>query len=228
MDDMRELIGAYVLDALDEGERTAFEAYLADHPEMQAEVDELRVGATLLAEQRGVTPPPSMRAAVLETVGSVKQVAVERPPVVVTPGRRRRWLALAGAVALVVVLVVGVTALRSDEISDVYAAPDAVELDLAADEFGATFTYSFELQQGVFASTELPGVSADETYQLWLIDDAGPMPAGLFRPDDGDAEVLVSGELTRATLLGLTIEPAGGSAAPTGDILIAEPLDASA
>ena len=49
------------------------------------------------------------------------------------------------------------------------------------------------------------------------------MSAGVFRPDsDGGALVLLDGEVRPGLVLGLTIEPAGGSEAPTGDILIAQ------
>ena len=44
-----DLKDAYVLGALPQEEHTAFEGYLAAHPERQAEVDELDAFANLLA-----------------------------------------------------------------------------------------------------------------------------------------------------------------------------------
>jgi anti-sigma-K factor RskA len=69
----------------------------------------------------------------------------------------------------------------------------------------------------------LSSVSEGQTYQLWLIGDEGPVSAGVFQPDSGGgAVVLLDGDVRPGLVLGLTIEPAGGSEAPTGDILIAQ------
>ena len=66
-------------------------------------------------------------------------------------------------------------------------------------------------------------MSESETYQLWLIGDEGPKSAGVFQPDsDGGALVLLDGDVRPGLVLGLTIEPAGGSIAPTGEILVAQ------
>jgi len=67
-------------------------------------------------------------------------------------------------------------------------------------------------------AADLPDLPADQTYQLWLIDDAGPVSAGLFRPDPrGAATVSITTDrpLSHYQLVGVTIEPAGGSLQPT-------------
>jgi anti-sigma-K factor RskA len=72
----------------------------------------------------------------------------------------------------------------------------------------------------------LEAVGDQQTYELWLIPAGGePQPAGLFVPSGtGAVEVLVEGPIEPGVTLGLTIEPAGGSSQPTGDILFAEGL----
>ena len=65
----------------------------------------------------------------------------------------------------------------------------------------------------------LPDPGAGNAYELWLIDEAGPQPMRLL---DGAS----AGEVRRSLAVtgtpqawGVTIEPSGGSPAPTGEIL---------
>ena len=89
-------------------------------------------------------------------------------------------------------------------------------MTLSADELEATFTYLLGKGLGVFESTNLPELSRDEVYELWLIDDTGSEPAGLFTPgDDGSSTALVE-SVRVGLILGLTVEPVGGSPQPTG------------
>ena len=69
-------------------------------------------------------------------------------------------------------------------------------------------------------STDLPAIGTNEIYEIWLIGESGPVPSGLFAPDDdGKAQVLVEG-VAPGQLIGVTVEPAGGSPQPTGEILL--------
>jgi hypothetical protein len=66
----------------------------------------------------------------------------------------------------------------------------------------------------------VPILSASETYQLWLVDDEGATSAGLFRPDaKGVVEFRVDGVDPTGFTVGITKEPAAGSATPTAPIL---------
>lgn len=107
---------------------------------------------------------------------------------------------------------------RMDAMRDVMAAPDAAIATLDGD-LGFQFSYSVLMDQAVLVSDQVPGVAENEIYEFWLIDTSGPEPAGLFRPSDGAITLLVDGGLAGAQLVGVTIEPEGGSDAPTGDIL---------
>jgi anti-sigma-K factor RskA len=58
----------------------------------------------------------------------------------------------------------------------------------------------------------------DRTYQLWAIDGGAPQSIGLMEPaDDGSATVTVPFDADASSQLAITIEPAGGSPAPTTD-----------
>lgn len=102
-----DLKDAYALGALPEDERADFEAYLAAHPERQAEVEDLAGLAGMLAfappEQE---PSPELRTRLMEVVES--EASVPRiPRRETTTGRHAgfRNLALAAAAVLLVGLV---------------------------------------------------------------------------------------------------------------------------
>jgi len=62
----------------------------------------------------------------------------------------------------------------------------------------------------------------DRSYQLWLIDGQTPRDAGVFRSRGATAEIVpVQGDPSRATAAAITIEPAGGSRAPTAPPILA-------
>lgn len=228
MDDLQDLAAAYVLDALDDEERAAFERYLLTHPDVQREVEQLREGASVLGDASSEEPPATMRDAVLAATAVAPQEPMN--DTVVPLRRTRRWQQIAAAVAAVLVLVLGIGAgviLLGGEsrVETILAAPDARTLEITGGSVDGSFTYSLAEQGGVFTSATVPPVGGDETYALWLIGDAGPRPAGLFVPSaSGAVEAVVEGELDPGVTLGLTVEPAGGSDAPTGAILFAEPI----
>lgn len=84
-DDLHALTGAYVMDALDEEERAAFEAYMATSPATAAEVASLREAVTMLGTATAETPPEGLRRAVMDRVDTVRQ---DRPVVAATDDRR--------------------------------------------------------------------------------------------------------------------------------------------
>ena len=91
----------------------------------------------------------------------------------------------------------------------------------------ATGRYLFSQQEhlGVLFVAGLPQLGEGESYQLWFLDEADtPVSGGSFRPQpDGSARLLVrSAEVVGSGLTGMaiTIEPAGGSETPTGEIVL--------
>ncbi len=78
-------------------------------------------------------------------------------------------------------------------------------------------------QQAVLVLNGLPPLPAGLVYQIWLIRGDQPASAGLFTVDaDGAVVVLVRGDapLESFNAVGVSVEPAGGSELPTGDIVI--------
>lgn len=238
MNGIHHLTGAYAVDALDEDERARFEAHLTGCPDCRAEVDSLREAAGLLSTTTELTPPPGLRDSVLAGISQVRPL----PP----PGaseldvrrtarheaRRRerpRWLPLlAAAVVLGVIGVgVGITEPFSGEDSSqvplsateqVLRADDAESVEVDLGEAGrATVTRSASVGKAVIRTEDMAPAPEGKVYELWLQSPEGEMlPAGLM-PDDSEAEVLLEGDAASATAAGITVEPDGGSPAPTSD-----------
>ena len=78
----------------------------------------------------------------------------------------------------------------------------------------------------VFVANHLGPLQADKTYQLWLIPagkGAVPIPAGTFKPDAQGRASLVLSSLPKnvnVALVGVTVEPDGGSQSPTLPIVL--------
>jgi anti-sigma-K factor RskA len=219
--DIHALSGAYAVDALDEHERALFEQHLADCGDCRAEVDSLREAAATLPSTTPATPPPSVRAAVLAGISTVRPL----PPVLpVARARRTRRLPrlLAAAAAVVAVAGAGVVVTQPWEddapppsaAERVIEASDARSVTVRLDGASATVYHSASQGKAAIVTDDLPALPADKVYELWLQVDGDMVPAGLM-PAAGDQELLLEGDASDATAAGISVEPAGGSRRPT-------------
>ncbi|MGW1339578.1 anti-sigma factor [Kribbella sp. NPDC002412] len=224
--DVHTLTGPYVLDALPDDERVRFEEHLAECAFCTTEVAELREAGIKLATQVATPPPPALKADVMSAIDQIRQL----PPVV--PGApdelsrrrvgRRSVVALAAA-ALAVAATGGIAIDQyrdkqeviqaNDRVAAVLAEPDARTLHSPVNGGGqATIVTSAQADAAVVVLRDLPQLPADRTWQLWLIDpNRTAHSVGLA---SGDLTTVVDGA-TGKTAFGLTIEPTGGSPAPT-------------
>ena len=234
------LTGAYAIDALSELERAAFTRHLVDCGPCAQEVRELQATAARLAEASAEPPPPELRERVLAAAGGVRQL----PPGAPEPAPRaaRPWVSrVVGAAAAVLLLVVGglgvvnraldrraaEAELLASQVASVLSAPDARTVPARGTGPGTvTVVVSRTRGRAVVAASGLPRPGADRTYQLWLVPPGGaPRPAGLLEPSQrGSATVLVEGDPGTAAAVAVTVEPAGGSPAPTSAPTYIAPL----
>lgn len=162
---------------------------------------------------------------------------VDRPSNVIDLDARRRRVSLAvGAVAAALMLIVGgvlvgrVTAPESSapvasqleqDTSKVLSAPD---MELRQDALGdgnVTVAASRTTNTAVVFADGLPPTPDGQTYQMWLIGDShDPTSIGLMQGNPG-RQVIAVDDLTGSDKLGVTIEPAGGSPQPTGEVITA-------
>ncbi|MET9608472.1 anti-sigma factor [Streptomyces sp. NPDC006512] len=243
-DDPHGATGAYVLDALPAAERAAFEAHLETCADCAREVRELAATAALLGSAVAVEPPPGFRDEVLRRI----REAPAGPPPLPAPkaparhaargGRPRAHWVLAACVAAAAGL--GGVALwqfreadgsrqearraeaRAAALTQVLSAPDArLASGRLADGGTGTVVVSRDRDRAVFVSSGMAAPPPGRVYQLWFADPgAGMRPAGLMDPARPDAPALLAGPVGAATGIGVTVEPAGGSPAPTSDPLV--------
>lgn len=243
--DVHTLAGAYALDALPESERVYFEQHLNACDECRSEVGELLETASRLGSAAAQPPPAGLRDRVLAAVDVTRQLPPAADPeleqglatvTTLSTWQRVRERALVGIAACLALAVVGLGLVsvnlnrqldqQSGDLVAVLGAPDmrTASLDMGA-EGPARFVFSASLDRGVLVGEGMRGVNENQTYELWLIHDGKPVPAGLFRPgDDGTAVAQAAAPVRGADLVAVTIEPAGGSDAPTGSILASAEL----
>lgn len=132
---------------------------------------------------------------------------------------------LAAAASVPVAVVVGVqgvqdrreldtlrqSAVGHSQGSDLLSASDAkVVSEPEAGGGEATVVISPSRAQVVFLARGLPSLSADRDHRLWVAGTGDPRPAGLLR-----GEPVVAEGLAGVRAFASTVEPSGGSPAPT-------------
>ena len=219
-EEIEELLGAYALDALLPKDAQEMEAHLSSCAKHD-DVSELRaVTQSLILAAPDVEPPPALKTRLMEAIHRDAQRFAE-------PARGEgvgRWLKRQFSQRPV--FAIGATASL--------AAIAALALFLLLPNDGgqtgvvvANFTSTSEAtgkiiyvpeEQALTITTEgLPGLSASETYQIWSIRNGTPMSVG-FLEAAGDGVALAelpNIHLLTADTVAITVEPAGGSPAPT-------------
>jgi anti-sigma-K factor RskA len=237
MSDIHALSGAYAVDALDDAERVEFEEHLATCAECRAEVGSLRETAALLAEVGTETPPASLRAGVLSGISRVRPLPPETPEpgesTAATVVRRRWWPQLLAAAAAVVLLAAGAVAWhpwqdgRTTLADRILAAPDAMKVVERLPGGGElTLVRSTSLKRAVIVGHDVPDPGDGKTYQMWLQQPGEDMVSAGLMPD-ADAPTVLRGDAATAAAAAVSVEPAGGSEAPTTKPVAVFPLAAS-
>ncbi|MCA1716059.1 MAG: anti-sigma factor [Actinobacteria bacterium] len=225
-----DLKGAYVLGALDESERREFEGYLTAHPELQAEVDELGSVADLLAlAPQEYEPSPELRRNLLGRIGDASDAPPQR-----RARSRGRIFGPGGlaAAAVAVLAIVGLSLWNAsllDENEDLRGSLETRETHELQGSGPAEEVRGevVEVRDGraVLVAENLPPTPEGEVYETWLMRGGVPEPAGLFQPrGGGDAAAPIEGSIDEAEAVAVTVEPSGGSPAPTSDILLTTTL----
>jgi anti-sigma-K factor RskA len=71
--------------------------------------------------------------------------------------------------------------------------------------------------RGYLVNSQLPALTSGRTYQLWGLIDGKPISIGLMGGKPTSVTFTVSG--SKPTLLGITVEPSGGSPTPTNAMI---------
>ncbi|MBR7828470.1 anti-sigma factor [Actinospica sp. MGRD01-02] len=234
--DVHTLTGAYVCDALGEGERAAFEQHMAQCPECAAEVRELREVGAVMADAVATRPPASLKDAVDARIRVTRQDPPLTDPHAQEPQaavpaqrgsaqRRRAAWAIAAVLALVVAGLgwrvadqqnqINALNAQSTQISQLLAAPDASATRVPVTGGGTALVVDSRSRNEVAVSfTGVASAPSGKIYQLWLMTATGAARSVGLMESTPNHPLLVEG-LAGETAVGMTIEPSGGSVKPT-------------
>ncbi len=115
------------------------------------------------------------------------------------------------------------TAAGAQTAVSVLTAPDVARIDLAGQTVApkASARAFWSRSRGmVFTASNLPPLPAGRTYQLWVVTAQAPISAGLLTPDAaGNVSDTFNTppDVPQPVAIAVTIEPAGGVPAPTGE-----------
>lgn len=199
-------VGAYLLGALNDLERHAFERHLRDCEECRDELERLRPAAEALpGSVKQLEPPPGLK----------KRLMAE-----VEPQRRmpsRNLLAVAAALVIALAVAFGVSQLGGEDTRTVTATvADAIpraggQLDIKGDE--ATLRLH-----------DMPDLGRARVYQVWLQHGDRMVPARTFevgRSGMGDVRLP---DVRNTDGVYVTREDRGGARVPSEDPIVSVPL----
>ena len=241
------LAGAFVLDALGAADRARFERHLTRCEQCAKEIRGLAEVTARLAGAAAAEPPPGLTRRALAVAARTRQLppltpdgprpwATRHVSAGGPAGRAMAWRprlapALAGLMVILAV-VLGLAArgaqhqLRQDQlhshaIAAVLTARDAQMISARVSTGGtATIVMSGREHALVFAARGLRALPPSRRYELWLMGPGGDKPAGMLPgPRNGMTGPVLASGLRPGDRLGLTIEPAGGSAHPTAPVI---------
>jgi anti-sigma-K factor RskA len=221
-------VGAYLLGALSDLERQAFEGHLAGCSRCQEDVELLRPAAEALP--RSVTPlapPPTLKRSLMEVVeGEARERSGAQPRT--SLGERLRQLvpelprlrpAMAwGAAAFILAVGIaggfGVSRLVSGgETRTVSASVDHSRVPMATARLVLPDKGN---DGGILHVHGLPSLGSDRTYQAWVQQDGEVIPGPVFGVRrDGSGAAAIPDDLDNANRVMVTREPRGGARAPS-------------
>lgn len=235
-----DLIPEYALGCLSAEEMALVERHLSACADCLAELDSYRrVVMELGAAVPSITPPAALKTRLMESLPAPATPTRSRQSTASTkpPFWRRLLESLPplspsfgyASLALAILLLVGnlfliqrLANLQSTASSD-FQYISLVGADQAHTATGV-LVVSHDGDQGTLVVDGLPALDASHQYQLWLIQGEGRVSGGTFDVSkDGYGHMVVASPrpLREYTAFGITIEPAGGSPAPTGARVLA-------
>ena len=222
-----DLLPAYVLDALTDEETDMVAEHLAVCHTCQAELARLQLVADdLPLALMQTAPPPRVKDSLMASIHSRSSASAASP-------EQSTWQKLVGffrmplpavGVALIVILALGNlfllrqlnltgqqsnTSMRIIALANTKDAPNAL----------GTMIIDRQGDYGTLVVDKLAALDSNQQYQVWLLKDGQRVSGGLFSVNpDGYAslEIMAPMPLAQYDSLGITVEPVGGSPAPTG------------
>jgi anti-sigma factor RsiW len=215
----RDEVAAYLLGALTDAERSAFEEHMAGCPDCRDELERLRPAADVLPRSvEQIEPPPSLKRSLMEVVEREARAAGTAEPGRRPLGERLRGLLrpvrpMLAAGALAVGLLIGFAVAQlsgGDEGRTVTASVNQQVLPQASGRL------EVHGNDAVLEVRGMPSPGRGRVYQAWVQRDGMVEPQPTFEVGaDGRGAVAVPEDISGAQAVLLTREPRGGSRAPS-------------
>jgi Anti-sigma-K factor rskA/Putative zinc-finger len=218
---------AYLLGALSDLERQAFERHLAGCSQCREDVERLRPAADALPRSvMPLEPPPRIKASLMEVVEreARERRAAERPSLaerlrdlVPSLGGMRptaAWVSASFLLAVGLLTGFGVARVVSgDDSRTITASVDRSRVP----EGSGSLRLEDEGEEGaVLRVYGLPSPAGDEVYQAWVERDGEIVPQSTFDVNrNGSSATAVTEDLSDATSVMVTREARGGARAPS-------------
>lgn len=241
-EEIADLLPAYALWAVTDDERARVEAHLLTCDRCRREVVGLRGLAyhlPLAVDER--EPPARLRQHLLTAAQAEddhRPVAVERRELPTPLPVRRRFQPSVLAASVLVLLSLGLGAWnvslqgrlaeQQQQIATLQARPAVtlfpVVATAAAPGVSGEVVYLPQQQTAFLSVDNLPALPAGQAYQMWYIQDGRPVSAGLLPTGPNQAAARLPVDLGRTQAIAVSREPAAGSVAPTGPVVLQAPL----
>jgi hypothetical protein len=205
-------VGAYLLGALNELERQAFERHLAGCSECQQELERLRPAAEALpGSVAQLDPPPGLKKRLMAEVEGDSNVVPLRPR------RPARLLAVAAVLLLGLVIGFGVAQLGGDDSRTLTAT-----VAKAMPQAGGDLEISGD--DGTLRLHDMPDLGAARVYQVWYQHGERLVPARTFEVGRSGLGTVELRNVESADAVFVTREARGGAQVPSEDPIVSVPL----
>jgi len=217
----------YLLGALNDLERQAYERHLMGCADCQEEVARLRPGVDVLARDVDpVAPPPSLKAGLMAVVEREAALRRAESAPARAPAWRRPALAAAAAATLAVVGVGGYEIGRNDPVAPRSIAAEVDRSRLAG--ASGRLIVNRGAPGAVLRLAGLPDLPSRQAYAVWVERDGEVNAVAFVSPTSGGvASAGIDGEIAGADAVHVTRERARGVRAPTEQPVISVPLAGS-
>ena len=231
----RENIPAYAIGALDGEEVPALQTHLDTCASCRTQLAEYRaLSDSLLTAIPPKEPSAALRKSLQGRLPSAQKAAWQPRTFSLNLSR----LALGFAViALLTLNIISFAQLRQIQIQQaslvtqvenaqivlgLMSSSTIQMIPISGEKASGTLLLDKGNNKAVLVVQNLPQLMENQTYQIWLVkSDGGRDTGGLFRPESGQTyttKVILSPQsISDYVRIGVTVEPAGGSDAPTGE-----------
>jgi anti-sigma-K factor RskA len=210
---IEELLAVRALGGLDPPEERALQAAMDEHGPDCAECRRLRDGFEATAGLLGfaldpVPVDPGLADRVLEGARTTTAAGPERRS-------GRRWVAITGAAAAIVLIVASVAVVRprTQPVASASLAQKVIVFQGGVGE--VAMAYAPGQPGALIVGQGLPAPRADRTYEIWAITGTTPVSVGCVSPTGGKLAAYTGLDVSGSEVMAITVESTSCPSAPT-------------